>query len=160
MRSRAVDRAQLWGITVLRVVVGVVFLVHGSQKLFTTGFAGVGGYMAKLGVPLPMVAGVVVTLVEFLGGIALILGLALRPAALLLAIDMLVAVLLVGLPNGFFAPRGVEYPLSLLAVNIGLVLMGAGAASLDGVLWRGEPEAERLDTDARARRGTRAAGGA
>jgi putative oxidoreductase len=152
-----VDRARLWGIMLLRVVVGIVFLAHGSQKLFTMGFAGVGRYLAGVGVPAPMPAAVVVTLVEFLGGAALVLGLATRPAALLLAFDMLVAILTVHLPNGFFAPRGVEFPLSLLAANVGLVLTGAGAASLDAVLWGGREDEERLEIETRRRR---AAGGA
>jgi len=66
-----------------------------------------------VGVPLPLFFSVVVTLVEFLGGAALILGLFTRLAAVLLAIDMLVAILTVHLPNGFFASsNGTSFPLS------------------------------------------------
>src|SRR5437660_4563294 len=50
------------GLAILRVVVGIVFLMHGGQKLFIYGFHNVGGFMQQLGIPLPQVAGVVVTL--------------------------------------------------------------------------------------------------
>lgn len=122
-----------WGITILRVEVGLVFLMHGWQKLFVLHFAGVAGFLGHLGVPLPMVAAVVLTLVEFLGGAALVLGLFTRWVPWLLAIDMVVAILLVHLKNGFFVP-GVEFALTLLAANIALALAGPGEASADGVL--------------------------
>jgi len=82
-----------WGLTVLRVVVGAVFLIHGCQKLFIFGFHGVAGFLGPLGVPAPGVAAVVLTLVEFVGGALLVLGLFTRWAAWLLAIDMVVAIL-------------------------------------------------------------------
>jgi len=123
-----------WGLTILRVVVGIAFLMHGWQKLFVLHFAGVAGFLGHLGIPLPMVTAVVLTLVEFLGGAALVLGLFTRWAAWLLAIDMLVAILLVHLKGGFFLPQGFEYALALLAANIALALTGPGAASVDGAL--------------------------
>ena len=57
-----------------------------------------------------------------------------RWVAALIGIDMLVAILVVHLKNGFFNPRGFEYPLTLLAACITLMLAGAGAASVDGAL--------------------------
>ncbi len=125
-----------WGLTILRVVVGIVFLKHGSQKLFTFGFHGVAGMFAHFGIPLPAVSAVVVTLVEFLGGLALIFGAATRFAAALIAIDMSVAILVVHAKNGFFAPTGFEYPLTLLAANLCLLLAGAGMLSVDGFFRR------------------------
>src|SRR5206468_224053 len=83
---------QQWGLTVLRVIVGIVFLVHGAQKLFVFGFHGVAGMLGGMGIPVPAVSAVILTLVEFLGGIALILGVVTRWAAALIAIDMMVAV--------------------------------------------------------------------
>ncbi|HSB72221.1 MAG TPA: DoxX family protein [Candidatus Methylomirabilis sp.] len=134
MRFEALNRWQGWGITVLRVVVGVVFLTHGGQKLFVWGFDNVAGFMGKIGIPAPMLAAVVVTLVELLGGILLVLGLFTRWAALLLAFNMLVAILTVHLRAGFFLPNGYEFALTLLAANAALVLLGSGEASVDGVL--------------------------
>jgi putative oxidoreductase len=129
-----------WGLTVLRVVVGIVFLMHGQQKLFGFGIHGTIGFFTHAGIPLPAVSAVVVTFVEFMGGIALILGLLTRWAAALLAIDMLGAIFLVHLKNGFFlAPpkMGYEFVLTLLAASVGLVLAGPGAAALDGFFGKG-----------------------
>ena len=119
-----------WGLTFLRIAVGVVFLMHGGQKLFVLGLHGVAGMLGGMGLPLPMVSATVLTLVEFLGGLALILGIFTRYAALLIAFAMLVAILLVHLKGGFFLPRGFEYPLVLLAANLTLALSGPGALAL------------------------------
>ncbi len=126
--------SQSWGLTVLRVVVGIVFLVHGGQKLFIWGFHGIAGFLGGLGIPFPMFSGVVLTLVELLAGAALVLGLLTRWAAMLLALEMLVAILTFHLKHGFFVPAGVEYPLMLLTANVTLLLSGPGAASVDGVI--------------------------
>ncbi len=127
---------QGWGITVLRLAVGIVFLMHGGQKLFVLGFAGVAAFMGSLGIPAPALAGPLVALVEFLGGLALLLGLRARWAGALLAMDMLVAILAVHLPNGFFLPKGFEFAMTLLAANLALVFLGSGEASVDGLLQR------------------------
>ena len=124
------------GITVLRVAVGIVFLKHGAQKLFDYHFSGVAGLFASIHIPLPAVSAVVVTLVEFVGGIALVLGIGTRLAAALLAIDMAVAILAVHLKQGFFMPTGYEFAFTLLAANICLLLAGAGSASLDGLFGK------------------------
>jgi putative oxidoreductase len=125
-----------WGITILRVAVGVIFFPHGAQKLFVWGLGAVAAFLEKLGIPMPMLAAIAVTLVEFGGGLALILGVYTRWAAGLLAINMLVAILTVHLRHGFFLPEGVEYPLMLLAANLALVLLGPGKASVDEFLRR------------------------
>jgi len=126
------ERTRSFGLTVLRVVIGVIFLAHGYQKLFKFGFHGVTGMFGHLGIPIPAVFAVIVTLVEFVGGILLITGLATRIPSLLLAIDMIVAILLVHAKRGFFnTSGGVEFPLVLLAATICLALSGGGAASLE-----------------------------
>ena len=129
---------QSWGITVLRVVVGIVFLAHGWQKLFEFGFHGVAGMFGGMGIPLPAVSAVVVTLVECLGGTALVIGLFTRWAAALNGFDMLVAILVVHLKNGFLKPGGVEHPLTMLAACIALAMVGPGPASVDGALSKRE----------------------
>ncbi len=129
---------QSWGITILRIIVGVVFLAHGAQKLFVFGFHGTAGAFAGMGIPLPAVSSAVVALVEFLGGAALVVGLFTRWAAALNGFDMIVAILLVHLKNGFLKPGGFEHPLTLLAACVALVMLGPGAASVDGALARRE----------------------
>lgn len=124
-----------WGITPLRIFVGVVFVMHGGQK-FMEGMHQVGSMFAHVGIPLPGIAAVVVTLVEFFGGIALVLGLFSRWAAILIAIDMLVAVLKVHLRGGFFLPAGFEYALTLLVANIALATLGPGALALGSTLGK------------------------
>lgn len=131
-------RSGSWGLTALRAVLGIVFLMHGGQKLFVWGFHGVAGYLGSFGIPLPMVAAVVLTLVECLGGAALVLGFMTRSAGFLLAFDMFVAVLVVKLKGGFFTPNGVEFELMLLAAALCLALAGPGAASVDGAIARRE----------------------
>ena len=126
-------KSQSLGIAALRIVVGVVFLAHGYQKVFKLGFHGVAGMFGHMGIPAPAVAAVVVMIVEFVGGILLVTGLATRVPAALLAIDMLVAILVVHAPHGFFNPVGVEFPLTLLAGCICLAFSGGGAASLKGL---------------------------
>ena len=119
------------GFVILRLIVGIVFLAHGWQKVFVFGLHGVTGMFTHMGVPAPSISAPLIMLIEFLGGIALILGVGTRIAALLLAMDMLGAILLVHWKNGFFAPGGVEFPLTLLAATACLALVGAGEFSLD-----------------------------
>jgi putative oxidoreductase len=122
-----------WGPTVLRFIVGVVFLAHGWQKVHM-GVHGVAGFLGMSGIPVPTISAAVLIAVELLGGIALILGIGTRWVAVLLAFDMVVAILAVHLKNGFFMPHGYEYPLTLLAASISLALTGGGRASLDSSL--------------------------
>ena len=136
MNGNALTQWQRWGITILRVVVGTVFLVHGGQKLFVFGFGGVAAFLGQVGIPAPGLAAVILTAVESLGGLALLLGLFTRWAAIPLAIVMLVAILAVHLKAGFFLPDGYEFALTLLGANVALALLGSGEASVDGVLER------------------------
>jgi len=129
---------QSWGLTILRLVVGIVFLAHGAQKVFVLGHGGVTGMLASIRIPLPSVMAVVLMAVEFLGGAALVLGLLTRWAAALIGFDMIIAILAVHLKGGFFSPKGVEFPLTLLAACIALVMVGPGAASVDGALVKRE----------------------
>src|SRR2546428_11013927 len=69
-----------WGLVPLRLVVGLVFIVHGGQKLFVFGLGGAAGFMAKVGIPWPFLAAVVVIAVEILGGLALLPWLGTPPA--------------------------------------------------------------------------------
>jgi putative oxidoreductase len=124
------------GLTILRVVLGTVFIMHGGQKLFVYGLDGVVGSFTKMGVPLPGLIGPAVSMIEFFGGIAIVLGLLTRLAAFGVGATMIGAILTVHLPAGFFAPAGYEFNLSLLAAAATLVLTGAGAFSVDAILGR------------------------
>lgn len=119
------------GLAALRVAVAAVFINHGRQKLFVYGFAGVTGAFTQMGVPFPGVMGPFIGLLEFFGGIALLIGLLTRPMALAFAIDMLVAILLVQLKKGF---SGYEFEFLLLGSSIALLLTGAGRFSVDAVI--------------------------
>ena len=131
MHTRArPDRVDL-GLAVLRVIAGTVFVAHGAQKLFVFGLAGTTAAFTQFGAPLPELTGPLVSFVELFGGIALILGLLTRLAALGLAADMLAATLIVHLAHGFFNPMGVELTLTLFAVAAAFAIAGAGRYSLD-----------------------------
>jgi len=125
---------QQFGIAILRILAGIVFVAHGAQKIFVFGLGGVGGAFAQMGVPMPTVTGPLIGLVELLGGVALIVGLFTRIAAILLACDMLGAIVLVHAAGGFFLPSGLEFVLMLFAAAITLLFAGPGALSVDGVL--------------------------
>jgi putative oxidoreductase len=121
-------------LAVLRVVIGGIFIAHGAQKLFVIGLAGITGGFGQMGVPLPAVTAPVVSVLEFFGGLALLLGVQTRAVAVGLALDMLGAMVFVHFKGGFFLPSGIEFVLSLFGANIALALAGAGNYSLDRVL--------------------------
>lgn len=121
-------------LAVLRVVAGAIFLAHGGQKLFVYGFAGVSGAFGQMGLPLPGVLGPLVALVEFFGGLALVVGLLTRLAGFGLALVMLGAITVVHLPAGFFLPNGIEFALAMFGYAVTLAITGAGAWSLDAVI--------------------------
>lgn len=128
------------GLTVQRLILGIVFFAHGAQKVLGlfggSGLANTVSFLESMG--LPTVIAWAVPLIEFLGGIGLILGLYTRIWALGLAAIMVGAILMVHAPHGFFmnwfgnqTGEGFEYHLLALAIAFSLMLNGGGSFSLD-----------------------------
>ncbi|WP_163559266.1 DoxX family protein [Halomonas sp. NO4] len=128
-----------YGALALRVPVGLILAAHGAQKLFGwfggNGLAGTAQWLESIGLAPGLLMALLAGGAEFFGGLALMLGLLTRPAALASAFTMLVAIVSVHLANGLFvANGGYEFALSLLAASVALTLLGAGRLSLDGLL--------------------------
>jgi putative oxidoreductase len=125
---------------IARLLVGTVMAVHGWQKLTDMTPAGFGeGMLGMLGVPAPVLFGWIVTLIELVGGIALILGALTRVSALLNAGVLIGALLLVKVDIGLIAPMGAEMPgaeleFGLLAGLLAVALLGPGKPSVDHAL--------------------------
>ena len=122
------------GLTLVRIVTGVIFMMHGGQKLFVYGLEGVSGAFGQMGIPFAGLMGPFVGILEFAGGLALILGLLTRPIALGLAVTMVVAMLQVHLAAGFFLPNGYEFVLALFGSAAAFAIAGAGPFSIDAVI--------------------------
>lgn len=134
VRSRS-HRATDVALTALRIVVGIVFIAHGVQKLADPG--GTAGAFANMGLPMPSVLVWLAILGEFVGGLALMVGALTRVAALGPLATMVVAVFWVHLDNGLFAQKGgFEYPLVLLLVSAVYVAYGGGPYSVDAWVQR------------------------
>jgi putative oxidoreductase len=139
-------------LTILRLVLGVVFLAHGSQKML--GWFGGYGFKATMGfftqtLHVPTVFAFLAICAEFFGGLGLLLGLLSRIAAFGITANMLVAIFTAHLPNGFFMNwsgqqkgEGFEYHVLVVALTLAVMIRGAGAFSLDhavSALLDGEP---------------------
>ena len=125
-----------WSPLTLRIPVGIIFVAHGAQKLFGLfggyGLEGTGQWMESIGLAPGYLMALLAGGAEFLGGLALLLGLLVRPASALLAVTMLVAISSVHLSKGLFmSNNGYEYALALLAVSVSLLFSGAGKLSVD-----------------------------
>lgn len=137
--------ADKWGSyapLVLRVVTGAVFAMHGYQKLTVMGLEGTAGFLASLGFPMATVFAVILIAAELLGGIALIAGFFTHWVSKLLAIVAIVALLTVHITKGFFiSGGGFEFILLILASSISLMITGAGAFSVDGMMHKSQAPA-------------------
>jgi putative oxidoreductase len=123
----------------LRLPVGLILAAHGAQKLFGWfggyGLEGTGQWMTSIGLEPGYAMALLAGSAEFLGGIALFLGLLTRPAAIVTAVTMLVAIFSVHLSNGLFLTNnGYEYALTLFAATTALAIQGAGRLSVDSLL--------------------------
>lgn len=128
------------GLLLIRLVVGLLFVGHGAQKLFGWfdgyGPKGTGGWMESIGIKPGVLVAVAAGLMELTGGVLFAAGLLTPVAALLLVLTMLGAIVKVHARNGLWVTaNGMEYPLVLIVVAIGVALIGAGAYSLDAILF-------------------------
>ncbi|MBI2656935.1 DoxX family protein [Candidatus Woesearchaeota archaeon] len=125
-----------WSLTLLRAVLGFIFAYHGYLKLFVPGgFTGTVGFFTLLKIPVPLYSALLVSVVEFAGGIFLLLGMITKWSSLFLIIDMLVAFFMVHLKNGFSVSKGgYEFVLVLLAGLVVVLVNGAGRISLGKLL--------------------------
>ena len=125
-----------YGLTILRIAVGVIFAAHGSQKLFGLfggyGLAGTAQYMDSIGLHPGHLMATLAGGTEFFAGLALIIGLLARPAALGLTFLSLVAIFTVHISNGLFmANNGYEFALALLGGSLAVMIEGASKLSVD-----------------------------
>lgn len=125
------------GLLILRIVLGIIFMGHGAQKLFGMfggpGIAGVTGFFGSLGIPMPGVMAWVVGLFEFFGGLYVLIGFLTPVGGLMITAVMLGAIATVHLPKGFWNGNGgIEFPLALIAMALTLVFAGPGRYSVEG----------------------------
>ena len=118
-----------------RILLGIVLLAHGAQKLFSYGFAGTTAAFGKMGVPLPAVSAAYASVVELVGGGLLILGAATTIASTLVVLDMIGASITTGsYASVFVETHGFELEASICAVALLLLVTGAGRYSVDHLL--------------------------
>ena len=127
---------QRLAVLILRLFLGFVFVMHGSQKLLGAfggpGIAGLAGMLARFGIEPHVPLAWVVAITEFVGGICIFFGLLTRFWAAGLVIDMAVAILKVNLVNGFFISKnGFEFPLTLGVMALVVLMTGPGPMSMD-----------------------------
>lgn len=127
------------GLLIIRVVIGLTFMGHGAQKLFGWfggyGPKGTGGWMESIGIKPGVQMAIIAGLSELVGGLLFASGLLTPVGAFLIASTMVVAILKVHGQNGYWSDKGgFEYQLVLIAVVIGVALIGAGSYSVDALL--------------------------
>ncbi len=141
------DRLAGFAPLVVRVIVGIIMAAHGFQKL-VAGPGAFGQMLGQMNIPLSGLMAYVVVFVELLGGLLLIVGLFSRLAALLLTINLTVAILLVKVNVGFLSPPsggvGAELDLALIAGFLAILLAGPGRLSLDRALGLDRGAAEKI----------------
>lgn len=125
------------GLLILRIILGIIFIGHGAQKLFGMfGGPGIGGvtqFFGSLGIPMPGVMAWVVGLFEFVGGWYVLLGFLTPVGGIMITCVMLVAIATVHMSKGFWNGNGgVEFPLALIAAALALTFAGPGRYSVEG----------------------------
>lgn len=128
------------GLLIVRLVIGLLFVGHGAQKLFGMfgghGIKGTGGFFESIGVKPGVTMALLAGLSEFAGGLLFAAGLLTPLAGILIIITMLVAIVKVHGANGLWATEnGYELNLVYIIIALGVALTGAGSYSLDAILF-------------------------
>jgi putative oxidoreductase len=128
------------GLLIIRLVIGVLFIGHGAQKLFGWfggyGLKGTGGWFDSIGMKPGVTMALLAGLTELFGGLLFALGLLTPLAGIMIAGTMLMAIIKVHAPNGLWSTaNGYEYNLTLLVVAVGMALIGPGQYALDAFLF-------------------------
>jgi putative oxidoreductase len=121
-----------WGVTMVRVMTGLLFAVHGYQK-FARGLSDVAAYFAKISIPFPGVTAPFIAALEVVGGILLIIGFLTRVVSALFIVEMLVTTVWVKLALGA-GWNASDLDRMLLVAGILMVLAGPGAAAVDNLV--------------------------
>lgn len=137
---RSLDRLQPLALLVLRLVLGIILIVHGYPKVLGGGFHGHAQFVGSLGLPWWMAY--LSTFTEFFGGMALILGIFTRCFSVAVVIEMLVIIVKVEWHHGL--KGGYELPLALAAIALTLIFFGAGPMALDAVRGGGGSRGGRV----------------
>lgn len=133
--SNYLRSSAIWSPLVIRIALGIIFMAHGMQKLFGAfggdGIEGTAQFMRSMDVVPALFWAWVVALIEFFGGLFVLIGLFTRIASVLLIINMAVAIALIHWRGGFFAGEGgFEFNLALIAMALSLIFSGPGACAL------------------------------
>jgi putative oxidoreductase len=122
------------GLLLMRLMLGIIFVFHGSMKLFGWfgggGLEGMAAFNAQLGLPFPMAGAALAGLAEFCGGLSLLAGIAVRWAVIPMIVTMLVASFTVHRHAFWAEDNGMEYTLTLAVVLAALGIMGPGRFTL------------------------------
>jgi putative oxidoreductase len=129
-----------WGITAVRVMMGIILIVAGYSKL-AGGIEGFSGSLGNLGIPLPGLMGPFIVALELLGGLLVLIGLGTRWLGILFVIEFLVTTFVVKLPRAGWDASRID--LMMLAGALMLVLAGPGKAAVDEILARRRAEPVR-----------------
>lgn len=138
-KSTQINNSSTWSALSLRIPVGIIFMAHGAQKLFAWfggyGLDGTGQWMESIGLTPGYLMAMMAGSAEFFGGLLILIGLFMRPAGLVLAVTMLVAIFSVHISNGLFmSANGYEYGLALFAASLSLMFQGSGKYSVDALI--------------------------
>ncbi len=151
MGESSTEKPVNWGVVVVRVVLGGIFLTNGLHRLLLFNFQHGIDFLEHVGTRAPTLDGGIITVTEVIAGAALVFGLFTRCAAAALTLDVLIGLWMVDVNAASFLPGGGKFMLVLLAATLAILLAGSGGLALDEVIAAGKrrPAVENLDVAVR-----------